>query len=114
MLLTPEKEKKSKGKTRQKCGDVSVLPHGGRQCSGLMRSSSDASLASKRADSTSKRLTKLGTTGGGPARPLRRSSLEDGVTASSAVVRERESNPYFCGIEAVQLLTDSFGLILVC
>ncbi|MED6132751.1 hypothetical protein PIB30_021723, partial [Stylosanthes scabra] len=30
-------------------------------------------LASKRADSTSKRLTKLGTAGGGPARPLRRS-----------------------------------------
>ncbi|MED6154920.1 hypothetical protein PIB30_001061 [Stylosanthes scabra] len=31
-------------------------------------------LASKRADSASKRLTKLGTAGGGPARPLRRSS----------------------------------------
>ncbi|MED6113983.1 hypothetical protein PIB30_075892 [Stylosanthes scabra] len=54
-------------------------------------------LASKRADSASKRLTKLGTAGGGSARPLRRSSLEDGVTVS-AVVRVRESNPYFCGM----------------
>ncbi|MED6155866.1 hypothetical protein PIB30_009339 [Stylosanthes scabra] len=100
MLLTPEKEKKSKEKTRQKCGDVSVLRHGGRQCSGLVtwqKGPPRCVLASKRADSTSKRLTKLGTMGGGPARPLRRSSLEDGVTAS-AVVRVRESNPYFCGM----------------
>ncbi|MED6132734.1 hypothetical protein PIB30_021559 [Stylosanthes scabra] len=55
-------------------------------------------LASKRADSTSKRLTELGTAGGGPARSLRRSNLEDGVTVS-AVVRVRESNPYFCGMK---------------
>ncbi|MED6143167.1 hypothetical protein PIB30_003871 [Stylosanthes scabra] len=54
-------------------------------------------LASKRVDSTSKRLTELGTVGGGPARPLRRSSLKDGVTGS-AVDRVRESNPYFCGM----------------
>ncbi|MED6154918.1 hypothetical protein PIB30_001059 [Stylosanthes scabra] len=54
-------------------------------------------LPSKRADSASKKLTKLGMAGGGPARSLRHSSLDDGVTAS-AVVRVRESNPYFCGM----------------
>ncbi|MED6167500.1 hypothetical protein PIB30_003472 [Stylosanthes scabra] len=36
MFLTPGKEQKSKEKTRQKCRDVSVLPHGGHKCSGLV------------------------------------------------------------------------------
>ncbi|MED6134915.1 hypothetical protein PIB30_041399 [Stylosanthes scabra] len=44
--LTPEKERKSKEKTRQNVGIISVLPHSGNQCSGLVtekRSSSGAS-----------------------------------------------------------------------
>ncbi|MED6131192.1 hypothetical protein PIB30_007485 [Stylosanthes scabra] len=108
------------GTAREKCSAPrwapmfwAVLPHGGRQCFGLggldfqeadqawngggWTCKARCVLASKRADSTSKRLTKLGTAGGGPTRPLRRSSLEDGVTAS-AVVRRGNQIPILVGL----------------
>ncbi|MED6200002.1 hypothetical protein PIB30_081154, partial [Stylosanthes scabra] len=42
------KEKQSKEKTRQKHGDVSILLHGGRQCSGLFTGLKSSLAASTR------------------------------------------------------------------
>ncbi|MED6184616.1 hypothetical protein PIB30_049127 [Stylosanthes scabra] len=80
--------------------NVSVRPHGGRQCSGLVswrRGPPRMHLGFKEGGLGFQEVDQAWNGGGGPARPLRRSSLEDGVTAS-AVVRVKESNPYFCGM----------------
>ncbi|MED6186213.1 hypothetical protein PIB30_064640 [Stylosanthes scabra] len=78
MLLTPEKEKKSKEKQYKNVGMLVFYPT---VCANVLGWSLGKEvllgciLASKRADSDSKRLTKLGTARGGPARPFRRSTV---------------------------------------
>ncbi|MED6165808.1 hypothetical protein PIB30_103136, partial [Stylosanthes scabra] len=65
--LTPGKEKKRKEETRQNVGIVSILPHGRRQCSGLVAGKRSSSSASTQTDfkEGGLRRSKFGTAGGG-------------------------------------------------
>ncbi|MED6178139.1 hypothetical protein PIB30_104818 [Stylosanthes scabra] len=81
-------------------GIVTVRPHDGRQCSGLITRKRSSSAASTRQGLKEGRLrcSELGTGGELDLQDHSNTQALRMECTAFAVVRVRESNPYFCGM----------------
>ncbi|MED6114635.1 hypothetical protein PIB30_082282 [Stylosanthes scabra] len=79
-----------------------VLPHGGRQCSDLFTGKRSSSAASTRQGfkEGGLRCSELGTDGGWDLQGHSDAQASRMECTASAIVRVRESNPYFCGMRS--------------